>query len=202
MRGRLIAFEGIDGAGTTTQSTRLVEALDRRGRPAHLTREPSTGPIGMFLRRVLQGDERVPPPSVALLFAADRIDHLVREIEPQLAAGRIVVTDRYVMSSLAYQSLTIERDDVAAFNRRAPVADLTFFIDVPVATAAERRAKRGGKPELFDENRVQERVAGAYLAEVERAQRAGERVRIIDGSAPADAVEAAIWLEVVPWLGF
>src|SRR6185503_20411145 len=109
MRGALIVLEGVDGAGTTTQVRLLAERLRARGSRVHTTAEPSSGPIGKLLRRALSGrltDGDAPDaarPSwqtLALLFAADRLDHLAREVEPELAAGAIVLCDRYDHSTL------------------------------------------------------------------------------------------------------
>src|SRR5260221_6737154 len=127
-RAIFIALEGIDGSGTTTQSGHLVAHLASRGRRAHATREPSAGPIGRLLREILLGQHGLPGgapadgQAMALLFAADRRDHLRREIEPALAAGTDVVSDRYLMSSLAYQAEEAERSWVASLARvvRAP----------------------------------------------------------------------------------
>src|ERR1043166_5184318 len=112
---RLIVLEGIDGAGTTTQSRRLALHLRNHGRTAHWTREPSDGPIGRLIREMLTGHHALPTGSISqshfgLLFAADRLDHCQREVEPQLAAGAIVVSDRWYHSSLAYQGPGAERD--------------------------------------------------------------------------------------------
>jgi len=123
IRGRLIVLEGIDGSGTTTQTERLVEHLRRRGRTAVSTREPSAGPIGRLLREVLLGHHRISRDvsldgqTMAMLFAADRFDHLQREVEPLLAAGNDVVSDRYLMSSLAYQAEEADREWVALLAR-------------------------------------------------------------------------------------
>jgi len=103
---RLIVLEGLDGAGTTTQARRLVEHLRRRGQRAHGTREPSDGPIGRLIREMLVGQHAVAAGAIrqstfGLLFAADRMDHLQREVEPQLAAGVTVISDRWYHLSLA-----------------------------------------------------------------------------------------------------
>jgi len=192
-RGPLIAIEGIDGAGTTTQARRLARWLEAGGRPAHLTREPSDGPIGRLLRAILGGAHApVDPAAVALLFAADRLDHVAREIEPARAAGRAVLSDRYVLSSLAYQAIAVPRDFVAAANARAPAPDLTLLVEVPADVAAARRAARGGPDELFDALDVQRRVAEAYRREADAARAAGERVVIVDGRPGPDDVFAAL----------
>jgi dTMP kinase len=193
LRGLLIAVEGIDGAGTTTQVRRLVEWLGSTGRAALATREPSDGILGALLRRVLRGEEpRLDPAAVALLFAADRIDHLERTVRPAIAAGTIVVSDRYVMSSLAYQSVDLPRPFVAAANARADPPALTLLVTVQPEVAAARRRARGGPDELFDALAFQERVAAAYLDEAARARAAGEPVAIVDGTPPPDEVLAAL----------
>jgi dTMP kinase len=193
MSGKLIVLEGIDGSGTTTQAARLGEFLDRIGQPALVTREPSHGPIGLELRKILGGAHApVDPAAMALLFAADRVDHLSREILPALAAGRHVVTDRYVLSSLAYQSIVVDRDLVVSFNARARRADLTLLLDVPVAVAAERRRARGGSEELYDAIAFQEKVAANYRREAELLWQAGDAVMVIDGAPDADSVFAAL----------
>jgi len=179
---KLIAIEGIDGAGTTTQCQRLAAHF-----ALHLTREPSDLPIGKFLRAILRhevdvSDER----AVALLFAADRIDHVAREIVPTLA-HKSVISDRYVMSSIVYQSLVVERAFVADINRAAPRADLTILVDVDVDVAESRRAGRGGPEERYDRRAVQERLAAAY-----RAEAAHHGAVIVDGNGDADTVFAAL----------
>ena len=92
-QGLLIALEGVDGSGTTSQRERVAQALRAEGRQVHTTAEPSTGPIGKLLREILSGEMRTSPETVALLFAADRLDHLDREILPALETGHIVLTD-------------------------------------------------------------------------------------------------------------
>src|SRR5580693_8502583 len=110
-RGRFVVLEGIDGAGTTTQVARLADRLRGKKHPVRTTREPSDGPIGALVRQVLTGRVIVPGgrapnwTTMALLFAADRMDHMEAEIEPWIAEGGIMVSDRYDASSLAYQSV-------------------------------------------------------------------------------------------------
>ena len=163
-RGPLIALEGIDGSGTTTQAERLQTHLTATGHRAHLTLEPSTGPVGKLIRRVLIAEEKLDDASLALLFAADRLDHWRREIEPACRGGMVVITDRHLLSSLAYQSLDLPRSWVESINQRATAPDLTLFLRVSPNTAAERRAKRGGPTERFDGQSTQERVAASYEA--------------------------------------
>lgn len=164
--GLLIALEGIDGSGTTTQARLLCDWLARSGHPVHLTCEPSTGPIGTLLRQVLRRalGRSLDPAAVALLFAADRVDHVVHELLPHLEAGTHVVTDRYLSSSLAYQSVGLELSWVRSINARAPAPDLTIYLRIDPAVARSRRTARGEPEELFDDHGLQQQISARYDA--------------------------------------
>ncbi len=195
--GRLIVLEGLDGAGTTTQARRLVEHLNTRGTSAHLTREPSDGPIGTLIRQMLTGHHAITGQAIAqstfgLLFAADRLDHLQREVEPQLANGATVVSDRWYHSSLAYQGTGADRDWITTLNARARRPELTIFLQVRPEVAAARRVAAGRVQELFEDLRMQEEVAAGYKATISELAAQGERIEVIDGELPADDVFAAI----------
>jgi dTMP kinase len=195
--GRFVVLEGLDGAGTTTQAKRLVEHLQAAGTKAHVTREPSDGPVGQLIRQMLTGGHAISGQSIAqstfgLLFAADRLDHLQREIEPHLAEGAIVVSDRYYHSSLAYQGTGAERDWIAMLNQRARTPDLTIFLQVRPEVAAARRAAAGRVQELFEDMRMQEEVAAGYKATLSELAAQGERIETLDGEATPDEVFAAI----------
>jgi dTMP kinase len=189
-----IAIEGIDGAGTSTQCARVAQALRERGRTVHTTREPSDNPIGKLIRAALpQGatrrfDER----TMALLFAADRLDHLHHEIAPLIAAGTYVLSDRYLMSSLAYQAEILGEPThggwIAELNARARHADLTVLVDVDASVALARRQARGGAAERYDDHALQERLVERYRALAEIVPRC---VRV-DGAADLASVTAAI----------
>jgi dTMP kinase len=195
-----IVLEGIDGSGTTTQLDRLARHLTGRGRRVHPTREPSQGPIGRLLREILLGGHRLPDGTpadglaMALLFAADRRDHLTREIEPALAAGMDVISDRYVLSSLAYQAQEADRTWVAGLARDLRVPDLTILLDAPVAVAAARRRAAGRPDERYDADDVQSRVAARYreLAAVT------PNAVVLDASGSIDQVTADIVRRVDP----
>jgi len=189
-----IVLEGIDGSGTTTQLERLARHLVAGGRRVHTTREPSQGPVGRLLREILLGGHRRPEGSpvdglaMALLFAADRRDHLTREIDPALAAGTDVVSDRYLFSSLAYQAQEAERGWVASLARDLRVPDLTLLLDVPVSVAAARRRAAGRPDERYDADDVQSRVAARYreLCALD------PRAVVIDASGTIDEVTALV----------
>lgn len=186
----LVVLEGIDGAGTTTQARRLAERLGARG---HLTREPSDGPVGRLLREMLAGKHApVDATTMALLFAADRADHIQREVDPALARGLVVVSDRWYHSSLAYQGADEDRRWIEVLNARARKPDLTILLDVDPDVAAARRAADGRPVELFDALEMQRRVARGYREVCEKL-RATERIVILDGARPVDDLTAEIW---------
>ena len=205
----LIVVEVIDGAGTTTQSRRLVDALNALGRAASHTCEPSSGPVGTLLRSVLERrllgpagtPRRLRSEALALLFAADRLDHLDAEILPALAAGRIVVSDRYDLSSLVYQSVTASGNDslpwLAALNRHARRPELTIVLDVPFEEAKSRRNQRGGAEELFDADELQRKLVAAYAGA--EALVPGDAVVHLSGLGDPEEVTARLpdsaWLE-------
>ena len=199
--GLLVALEGIDGAGTTTQARRLAAALEERGVATHLTREPSDGPVGRLLREILAGKHAsTDATTLSLLFAADRADHIQREVAPALAAGRVVVSDRWVHSSLAYQGAGEERAWIAELNKRARRPDLTLFLRVAPEVAADRRAASRDVEELFDALAMQRRVARGY-DEVMAELGATDRIEILDGEEAVDRVAdrcLALTLSLVP----
>jgi len=176
IEGLLIALEGVDGAGTTTQTELLAQGLRSRGLPVHATREPSDGPVGLLLRQILTGRVVVPgmhgarPPTwttMALLFAADRLDHLEAEIHPNLMDGVTVVTDRYYHSSVAYQSVSAGKGDettawVREINRQARTPDLTIVLDVRPEVAADRRRARARTRELYEDEALQAELVRFY----------------------------------------
>lgn len=194
----LIVLEGLDGAGTTTQAKRLVDTLNERGRRALMTREPSDGPVGRMIREMLVGghalgDGRaVSQPTFSLLFAADRMDHVQREVAPALARGTIVVSDRWYHSSLAYQGTGAERAWIRELNRHALRPDLTIFLRVAPRVAAARRVAAGRVQELFEDLPMQERVAANYDAVLRELAAAGERIEVLNGELELDAVTEAI----------
>ena len=192
--GRFVVLEGLDGSGTTTQAERIATALRAHGHPVLVTREPSDGPIGTQIRLALTGRLGLPrrkgsltEDTLALLFAADRLDHLAAVVEPALERGQIVVCDRYVLSSLAYQGSALPMEWVEQINARARAPDLTLFLEIDVRTAARRRAARGGEPELFDADQRQAQIAQRYLEAIRRRPRS-ERIVRIDGTLSKEEV--------------
>ncbi|RKG69919.1 dTMP kinase [Corallococcus sp. CA054B] len=200
--GRFIVLEGLDGAGTTTQTERLASALRADGLSVVTTREPSDGPVGTMLRQALTGRLGLPQgrgplaqETLALLFAADRTDHLHARVLPALEQGKVVLCDRYVLSSLAYQGASLPMAWVDTVNAHAVSPDLTLFVGVDPKVAAKRRAVRGGPAELFEADEAQRRIAKQYLKAITlRAKR--ERIVHIDGELSVEAVTEACLKEV------
>lgn len=186
-KGSLIALEGIDGSGTTTQAERLVAHLEAQGRPAMRTAEPSSGPVGRLIRAALSDRSLVGDEALGVLFAADRLDHLEREVLPALTRGLVVVTDRYLLSSLAYQGSYLPVDFVLALNARARRPDASILLAVSPETAAGRRQRRGGPVERFDDLERQRQIAQRY----DEASARGDvgPTYVVDAEAGLDVVE-------------
>jgi dTMP kinase len=204
--GLFVVIEGLDGAGTTTQTDRLVKRLHSEGHDAVSTREPSDGPIGRLIREMLSRKILRPTPnapqapidreSLALLFAADRLDHVRVEIEPALTRGAIVVSDRYVHSSYVYQGDVDaeERFDMAwiqQLNDRAREADLTFFLETPVETCLERIAGRDHR-DIFETREKLSRLHRRYEQVFDRL-RGDSRTICLDGKEDIDQVHERIF---------
>ncbi len=189
-----IVIEGIDGAGTTTQGDRLCAALRRSGRAVHRTHEPSDGEIGQLVRRALRHEtkNRLSARQVALLFAADRLDHCRNEIGVALARGDTVVCDRYLGSSLTFQVIDgagdFDADWVRSLNQPIITPDLSLLIDVPVEVSLSRIIARGKPIERFEVAETLTKVRERYL-KVFTAETAGlGEVQIIDGTPDAHTV--------------
>lgn len=161
---RFIALEGIDGSGTTTQLALLAAHLRARGHHVTETAEPSRGPIGQRCREALSAQPPLDDGVLALMFAADRLDHIARCMGPALGRGDVVLCDRYLLSSLAYQGLTLPEPWLLAINERCLTPDATVLLEVPVHIAQQRVADRGGTAEQFDALELQRRISLRYKA--------------------------------------
>ncbi len=204
IEGLFIVLEGVDGAGTSTHARLLADALGARGLPVHVTREPSDGPVGSLIRQALTGRLVVPSMgggrapgwrTMALLFAADRLDHLDAEIRPNLRDGVTVVCDRYDHSSVAYQATTAQGEEgalqwVRAINGHALRPDLVIVLDVPAEVAARRRHARSGRRELYEDEELQRQLA-AFYRDIER-HFPEDRVVHVDADRPVEEVAADV----------
>jgi dTMP kinase len=194
MTGTLVVFEGGEGAGKTTQIRRLGQALNHT---ALITRQPGGTTLGQTVRRLVLDSEpgTVNDRAEALLYAADRAQHVAEVIAPALAVGTTVICDRYVDSSIAYQAAGrgMDRDWIAAVSRWATdglVPDLTIVLDIDPLDGLRRVAHRGSADRLEQENLdFHRRVRGAYL---ELAAAAPGRYLVLDADRPVDELADAI----------
>jgi dTMP kinase len=187
--GTLIAIEGIDGAGKTTQVEMLVGALRAAGHEVVATKEPTSGPHGRRIRAMSTAGEPVSPADQLESFVADREEHVRDLIAPALARGAVVVTDRYYLSNVAYQGAGgLDPEEILARNeKRFPVPDAVVLIVVSPAEGLRRVRARGGElNQAFEREDFLERVAHVF-ARVSRPY-----VHRVDGEAQPAAVHAAV----------
>ncbi len=192
-QGAFICIEGLDGCGKTTHAKLLAKKLWRNYNAVY-TAEPSRGKIGTFIRkRYLYGEKRFSSVAEALLFAADRVEHVENEVLPALRRGKIVISDRYIYSSLSYQGATgLSLDWIEKINKHALRADLAVFIDVDPKIVIRRLKPVRSVMENFE---TQQKVREIYLEFVEK----GELVRI-DGNKPKGEVAAELFALVLNFL--
>ena len=188
---RFITFEGMDGAGKSTQIAHAADWLRMRGESVLLTREPGGTPLGESLRALLLHEAMHADTEALLMFAARR-EHLAQVIEPALARGEWVLCDRYTDASFAYQGggrgIDAARLGVLEqWVQRGLQPGLTLLFDLPCEVAAQRLAASGGDPDRFEREQADffNRVRAAYL---ERATAEAVRIRVIDASASPDLV--------------
>ncbi|MFW5728744.1 MAG: dTMP kinase, partial [Spirochaetota bacterium] len=158
-----IVFEGLDGSGTTTQAKLLAARLKENGYTVHLTAEPTNGPIGTMIRDALHRRTPLETTTLAYLYAADRYEHLwgSRDSITSMLEKGIVLSDRFVLSSLAYQSTYAPRELVEQLNAPFPYPEHLIYVHVTPETAEERRAGRG-TPDIFEHLEFQRTVALRY----------------------------------------
>jgi len=207
-RGQFITFEGIDGSGKTTQMRLLVQRLQTQGRDVLEAVEPGGTAVGRQIRRILldAANQDLRPTTELLLYFASRAQNVEQCIVPALAAGQIVVCDRFTDSTLAYQGYArgLGAETVLALDRiacRGLAPDLTLLIDLDLDTALARAHKRntGGATDetrMDDQSReFHQKVRNAYLALAK--QHAG-RFRVIDGRGTPEEIAGRVWESVAP----
>lgn len=193
-KGWLIAFEGIDGTGKTTQIALLAEALRQRGLSVVVTREPTDGQYGRKIRELYKNRKSVTPEEELTLFLDDRREHVAQVIAPALAKGQVVLTDRYYYSTAAYQGAAGHDPQkiIAANELFAPVPDMVIMLEAPVSLGVHRVQKlRGETLNDFEQEGALARVADIF------AGLTGANIRRIDGTADAQAVHALVMAAVV-----
>lgn len=218
-RGKFIVLEGLDGAGTTTQTSRLAKYLFEREKrnTVLLTREPtSLNPYGLELRRrlrndLLSGEEVIHDPQYwADLFVNDRRWHLDNYVVPAVSKGQHVISDRHKLSTLAYQSVSgrshIDMDSLVRMHAEFYVPDLTLYLDISATVGWSRIRARDAPPdgtvdaEYFEKEDFLTRVQEQYLLAVTKFPE--ENIVVIDGSKPIDEVSELIRFEVNKLFGY
>lgn len=202
-RGLFIVFEGIDGAGTTTQSKRLARRIEEKGFLVVETREPGGTPLAERIRDLVLDPEaeRVNPVTELFLYSAGRAQHVSELIEPELSNGKVVVCDRFVDSSLAYQGYArgIDLDTVKAISSVAvgrTTQDITVVLEIPLEEAARRRRKRKGKPDRLEGEgeALQKRVKDGYTA---LSQQDRKDILVLDGTLNEEKIAQRVWQELM-----
>lgn len=193
-----IVFEGIDGAGKTTQIGLLADKLRAAGLDPYITAEPTGMATGREIRRVLSGALPKTPAQVAAMFVQDRIDHNVdpeQGIERMLADGRAVICDRYYYSSLAYQGSLTDFDWVMACNCTCPEIrrpDLCIFLDLSPEESMKRITRDREQIEIYEKAETLTRFRARYLDVFQKLSARGESIEIIDASGTIEQTALAI----------
>ena len=196
-----IAFEGIDGSGKSTQVKLLSEYLQKAGHKVYSTFEPTDSAIGTLIRTIFKHEMEADHRTIAGLFVADRLDHLLNKgngILKKLEEGYTVITDRYYFSSYAYHGTHMPMDWVIKANSLSAEllrADLTIYIDIAPEVSMERINSSRGSKELYETIDNLINVRNNYLASIEQLK-LEERIFITDGSRSPQLIAADIWNEI------
>jgi dTMP kinase len=192
-----IVLEGLDGSGTTTQLGLAEQRLKSRGIPHFCTSEPTQGVIGRIIRQILKKQLPAEANTVALLFAADRTEHLYQKdkgILAQLRQGRLVLSDRYLFSSLAYQSLGCDPQFVFSLNCHFPLPRHVIFLDTTVDVSQRRLVRRSAdNQELYDDREMQRDILAAYESGFARFARTKMQLHRLNGDEEPSRVFEKFW---------
>lgn len=188
MPGKMVAFEGLDGSGITTQATLLRNYFLSKDRDAVLTKEPTDGLIGGLIKACLRSEWKTDPLTLQRLFAVDRSHHLVSEVEPAMKNDKIVICDRYVLSSLAFGSIYAPIDIIKQINIHFRKPNITIFVDTHPRICMERMKKSRHHVELFEEEQKLEQIRKNYIA----LKGYFPETHFVDGNRPADEIHAEI----------
>lgn len=184
-------FEGLDGAGTTTQSNLLADYLNSMGFNSIRGCEPTDSPVGKRIRSALSGKEAVESQSLALLFAADRSIHC-EEIRSHIESDKgIYITDRYIYSSLAYQGLDLPEEWLISLQSRFLVPEITFFLDIPAEVGEDRMKSRDSR-EIFENLDDQIKIRNRYLTVFEKYPQFSGKIIILDGRKKVEEIASEI----------
>ena len=196
-----IAFEGIDGSGKSTQAALLSERLKKEGHKVYCTAEPTDSPIGTMIRNIFNHKMEADHRTIAGLFVADRLDHLLNKtngILKKMEEGYTVITDRYYFSSYAYHGThmplkwVIEANSLSAELLRP---DLNIYIDVPAESSMDRLTKTRSSIELYETSENLKQVRSKYLEAIELLK-GQENIFVVDGTSAKEAIAESIWKRI------
>ena len=196
-----IVFEGLDGAGTTTQSGLLHRRLERKGFSSVLTCAPTESFIGKTVRQVLQKKASVAPGTLAKLFAADRHNHLFHEEEGILAllnSSSVVISDRYLFSSLAYQSIDWDFTSVWNLNCDFPIPEHLVFLDISPEESQRRILDRKTPMEIYEKKDLQDDIRSNYFHAFTLFEHTDMQLHIFDATLPVNELEEMVWKRIKP----
>lgn len=198
-----IVLEGIDGSGTSTQMKALEDSMNKQRIPHLITAEPTSRPEGLLIRRILKGELDADPGTVAYLFAADRHQHLHGKdgIYEALESGKIVISDRYALSSLAYQGSTCGKDLPSYLNAQFPPPGLTVFFRIDPERSLKRLSNRVSL-EIYEKMHMQKLVDIAYETTIAQKRSRGWKIETVNAEKPIDQVRQEVFTIIEAYTGF
>jgi len=193
--GKLIVLEGADGSGKSTHARLLAEYLEGKGKEVVVTQEPTKGFIGQAIRMILSGKIRVSPETLTLLFTADRAEHVDKVIKPALESGKIVISDRYYYSTVAYQSVQGVNDQwISQLNSFVPDPDLVIVLEVASEKALSRMSHR--EKEVFEvlnfQKKVQQKLLNLAYGERMKLAKPGKVWKVISNVDKLERVQERV----------
>ena len=200
-----IVFEGIDGAGTSTQIKKLVERGNAENGSSEgrfvATAEPTSGQTGLFLRRMLAGDFSVDEKTNAYLFAADRCEHIFGKggVKELCESGKIVVSDRYFFSSMAYQSVSCGDELPKLLNSPFPLPEILFYFEINPEISLSRVTARGEKKEIYETIEKQKKIAAQYEKVISEYEKNGDsemKIIRINAAKDIESISEEIWKHI------
>jgi len=183
-----IVLEGIDGSGTTTQTKKLTEFFKKINKPVYQTCEPTSGVIGDFCRKNL-AKKQISPMALQFLFVADRIEHAEKIILPQLLEKKIIISDRYFWSTIAYSGLFCQEKFFGKIFQNSkifPQPDLTIFLNCSPEIAFSRIIERKKKFEIFENKKLLQKISQQYLKIFQKLP--PQKILKIDGDKDESAI--------------
>jgi dTMP kinase len=194
-----IVLEGLDGAGTTTQAGLLYQRCRDEGLESVLTREPTSHAVGLTIRSILKKEFSALPQTLAYLFAADRNEHVFGPggIIEETQKGRIVISDRYFFSSLAYQTVDCEIDFIRKLNEGFPLPEFLVYLDIS-PQVGEKRLQTRREREIYEFQDFQAKAATAYTRVLKDYSRSEMKILILDATEPPRKIHEKIWKTLTP----